>query len=88
MRPAHKQERTNNKYLPIYVLLYHLTKEAMEEAGPISLRAGHRPTSLHNIGNTPAQQKQQLISKCHLVPDMSRVSMSYGFVGLMTIGMA
>ena len=62
-------------------------KEAMEEAGPISHWTG-RSTSLPNIGNTPAQQKQQLISECPLAPHMSRVSMSYGFVGLMTIGMA
>jgi len=60
----------------------------MEEAGRISLRTGHRPTSLPNVGNTPVWQKQQLLSECPLAPDMSRVSMSYGFVGLMTIGMA
>jgi len=86
--PVYKQERLNNKCLPIYALLYHLTKEAMEEAGLISLRTGHRPTLLPNVGNTPVQQKQQFISECPLAPDVSRFSMSYGFVGLMTIGMA
>jgi hypothetical protein len=36
----------------------------------------------------PVKQKQQLISECPLDPDVSGVPMFYGFVALMTIGMA